>query len=1046
MAIRSQFRLNQMTASFGAALGKVNDSLTNKAALASIAVSDLSGSLSYLASAVRRVHGGADFSNQVAGTFSQNLIIDKAAGSSLTIGAGAATDSQLNFDGNAQDFHIGLDDTDDKLKIGVGTTVGTTPNMVLFSASRNVEFYGDIDVASDITCVDDNPRAIFANVTSAIITMGGGGLLNAAGDIKVTGNNIQNSGGANALRFDADATNVAVTLANGSGLTTTAADLKVGGNDIQDGGGNTQVTFTNASRATFGYDLWTQGDIVVNGGDLLVKGVNDAVATLTLAADNSDDNGDDWRMEAKTDQTMELQNNINGSYISHLSIIPNATVANSVTDVKGILRLGANGSVQNASQGQGILLGGDVDNVTVELGKGTGLTTTVADLKVGGNDILDSGGNIHMTMTAGAGGLTAFGGDLQLAGVAIDVDAASALTIGASVGANDLTLGGSTSTVVIPGNLTVDGTKTILNVNEIAVEDKAIAMGIPGGMVSATYTISSNVVTVASTGHGLLNSEFVLISDPADAAVITEAVYQITSVADVNTFTFAFTAANQASATAITHSKNNVTNATADNSGILVSPASTVEHSIKWKTTGWTVSGNALSGSWSPATDNTADLGLVAAQWKDLYVNGIGYIDQLGTDGDPTTAYIGGGEIDGTVIGSEAVAAGSFAALVATTGVFSGILKTDDATEATTTTDGSLQTDGGLSVAKSAVVGDDLDLLSDSAILNFGADKDVSLTHSNDVGLTLNGAMKLMFNDASQFIHASSNEILELGATAEIGLTATLVDMDANLDLDGTANVSGLTTLQTGLVPDADDGAYLGTGALGWSDLFLAEGGVINWDNGDLTLTQADNLLTVAGGELRMDAAQKVEFGGNSNWIQLDTDLKIIASADILMDAAGSDIKMQSVGTNPFQQLNRAGAGVSYINFSVNDGAGMTGGSGGFGFRNNAGAMQFKNDGGSWTSFSGDEVTESKTVKAVTATIASGARVFGTGNGFDVSDVTASTNDRVDIFVNGQLMVSSSLVTGNGDYALDAADGQADCDIQMQFALEADDVVSVIVR
>jgi hypothetical protein len=48
--------------------------------------------------------------------------------------------------------------------------------------------------------------------------------------------------------------------------------------------------------------------------------------------------------------------------------------------------------------------------------------------------------------------------------------------------------------------------------------------------------------------------------------------------------------------------------------------------------------------------------------------------------------------------------------------------------------------------------------------------------------------------------------------------------------------------------PAANDGATLGAGTIAWSDLFLAEGGVINWDNGDLTLTQAGNLLTIAGG------------------------------------------------------------------------------------------------------------------------------------------------------------------------------------------------------
>ena len=68
----------------------------------------------------------------------------------------------------------------------------------------------------------------------------------------------------------------------------------------------------------------------------------------------------------------------------------------------------------------------------------------------------------------------------------------------------------------------------------------------------------------------------------------------------------------------------------------------------------------------------------------------------------------------------------------------SGIIKTDDTTDATSTTDGSLQTDGGLSVAKDAVIGDDLFLLSDSSVIHFGADSEITLTHTNNTGLTLN--------------------------------------------------------------------------------------------------------------------------------------------------------------------------------------------------------------------------------------------------------------------------------------------------------------------
>ena len=62
--------------------------------------------------------------------------------------------------------------------------------------------------------------------------------------------------------------------------------------------------------------------------------------------------------------------------------------------------------------------------------------------------------------------------------------------------------------------------------------------------------------------------------------------------------------------------------------------------------------------------------------------------------------------------------------------------------------------------------------------------------------------------------------------------------------------------------PTSNDGAALGTTALQWSDLFLAEGGVINWDNGDLTLTQTNNILDVAGGNIR--AVDGVLFGSDT--------------------------------------------------------------------------------------------------------------------------------------------------------------------------------------
>ena len=45
----------------------------------------------------------------------------------ITIGDATAEDTKIVFDGNAQDFYIGLDDSADDLVIGSGSVVGTTP-------------------------------------------------------------------------------------------------------------------------------------------------------------------------------------------------------------------------------------------------------------------------------------------------------------------------------------------------------------------------------------------------------------------------------------------------------------------------------------------------------------------------------------------------------------------------------------------------------------------------------------------------------------------------------------------------------------------------------------------------------------------------------------------------------------------------------------------------------------------------------------------------------------------------------------------------------
>ena len=98
------------------------------------------------------------------------------------------------------------------------------------------------------------------------------------------------------------------------------------------------------------------------------------------------------------------------------------------------------------------------------------------------------------------------------------------------------------------------------------------------------------------------------------------------------------------------------------------------------------------------------------------------------------------------------------------------------------------------------------------------------------------------------------------------------------------------------IVPVTTDGSSLGTLTLNFSDLFLDNGGVINFNSSDMTLTHASNEIQVAGGDLVIESTNKIGFGGDpsADYIQVNTDLKIVAAADIEFNAGGGNVKPSS--------------------------------------------------------------------------------------------------------------------------------------------------------
>ena len=101
-----------------------------------------------------------------------------------------------------------------------------------------------------------------------------------------------------------------------------------------------------------------------------------------------------------------------------------------------------------------------------------------------------------------------------------------------------------------------------------------------------------------------------------------------------------------------------------------------------------------------------------------------------------------------------------------------GVVNISATTANTNATDGALTVAGGVGIALDASVGDDLRLISDGAILSFGADNDITLTHVADTGVRLSDSMALL-----------------LGTGDDISFSWD--GTDGHLSVAGTLNVEG---------------------------------------------------------------------------------------------------------------------------------------------------------------------------------------------------------------------------------------------------------------
>jgi hypothetical protein len=195
-----------------------------------------------------------------------------------------------------------------------------------------------------------------------------------------------------------------------------------------------------------------------------------------------------------------------------------------------------------------------------------------------------------------------------------------------------------------------------------------------------------------------------------------------------------------------------------------------------------------------------------------------------------------------------------------------------------TTTNGSEK----LVVGKDTTFANDVSLLSDAAVLNFGADSDVNLTHVADTGLLLNGTSVFQFRDAQLSIGSSADGQLDVNADTELAITAPTVDIDASAEV----NISNALTVGGNVdVGSSNFTIAAGTGNTVVAGTLNAQGDVdfdaaLNVDgattlNGAVTLGDASgDAITVTGtatftpsadfdGGFTVAGSQTIDMGAN---------------------------------------------------------------------------------------------------------------------------------------------------------------------------------------
>lgn len=170
-------------------------------------------------------------------------------------------------------------------------------------------------------------------------------------------------------------------------------------------------------------------------------------------------------------------------------------------------------------------------------------------------------------------------------------------------------------------------------------------------------------------------------------------------------------------------------------------------------------------------------------------------------------------------------------------------------------------------------------------------------------------ALTDLWNDAGTTYHAIKMNVTNSASAADSRLLTLQVGGSDKFYVDKNGNVvaAGTLTSTGAFLPSANDAGALGASGTAWSDLFLASGGVINWNAGDVTATHSANALAFAGASsgYSFDASLLLASGSALNFNAGDVTITHSANA---LAFAGATTNGYSFADGPIKPATNDGA------------------------------------------------------------------------------------------------------------------------------------------